>query len=90
MSVRPHPITTYGKTTNIYMLVIFCRLVGGAAAPEATLGVIPNSPFISAAEPSGEKIGQGHEGMDPSIPGYVDLKLEPFSLFGWGKTIVNF
>ena len=24
LSARPHPITTYGKTTNIYMLVIFC------------------------------------------------------------------
>ena len=24
LSARPHPITTYGKTTNIYVLVTFC------------------------------------------------------------------
>ena len=24
LSARPHPITTYGKTTNIYLLVTFC------------------------------------------------------------------
>ena len=24
LSARPHPITTYGKTTTIYVLVTFC------------------------------------------------------------------